>query len=224
MKTWFLLNDGQVSGPFNPEEIETRLSQSKEPLIWGKGQTEWNSPDKWRKILKNLESEAQVKSSAPEKWHARIEGKELPAMDYEQLLDKLRAIKDYSNVDLKTDSNNVWKEIYSVQRVADDLGLTRRSHPRVPVVGTLTYDDEQNNKNTAKVISISEGGLGINDAKKFSIGERFRATIQSPSLYVTINATCEVVYVGNDGYAGLKFVGLPMEAKGAIIEYVNKFA
>lgn len=224
MKTWFLLNDGQVSGPFNPEEIESRLLQTKEPLIWGKGQTEWHAPEKWRKILKNIENEAQVKNTAPEKWHVRIEGKELPAMDYDQLLDKLRTIKDYSNVDLKTDSNNVWKEIYSVQRVSDDLGLTRRSHPRVPVVGTLTYDDEQNNKNTAKVISISEGGLGINDAKKFSIGERFRATIQSPSLYVTINATCEVVYVGNDGYAGLKFVGLPMEAKGAIIEYVNKFA
>ena len=43
-------------------------------------------------------------------------------------------------------------------------------------------------------------------------------------LFVTINTTCEVVYVGNDGYAGLRFVGLPEEFKSSIIEYVRKFA
>ncbi|MNL61128.1 hypothetical protein D3C87_1850130 [compost metagenome] len=74
------------------------------------------------------------------------------------------------------------------------------------------------------MISVSEGGFGVNDAKNLQIGEKFMGTLTSPNLYVTINCTCEVVYVGSDGYAGIRFVGLPAEYKTSIVEYVNKFA
>lgn len=223
MKMWFLLNDGQVSGPFEAAEIEAQLPQAQNPLIWGRHQTEWTAPDKWRKALQNqVNASPAAKDHAPH-WRGRVEGKEWPPMTYEQLLKQLKALSDFSAVDIKNDSFAGWREIYSVQRLVEDLGISRRSHPRVPIMGSLECEGK-NGRFTARAISISEGGLGINETRDLSIGERFRATLTSPNLFVTISATCEVVYIGNDGYAGLKFIGLPMEAKSSIIEYVNKFS
>ncbi|MNT95603.1 hypothetical protein D3C72_2375100 [compost metagenome] len=74
------------------------------------------------------------------------------------------------------------------------------------------------------MISISEGGLGVTEVRNLQIGDRFTGNLNSPNLYMQINAICDVVYLGNDGYAGLRFANLPIEAKSSIIEYVNKFA
>lgn len=224
-KIWFILSEGQVTGPFDQEEIESRLNSAKEPQIWGKGQSEWMNPTKWRQSLRELKKTAPPMSEDLGIWKVRIEGKETGPMKYKDLISFLKKLTDYSTVDICEDSGgSMWREIYAVPRVADDLGISRRSHPRVPIVGTLKCDSDTKGKFTCRVISISEGGLGINDAKDLQIGETFEATLTSPNLFVTITSTCEVVYVGHDGYAGLRFVGLPTEFKSSIIEYVNKFA
>lgn len=223
-KIWFLLTEGQVKGPFEQSEIETLLVSAKDPQIWGRGLPEWLPPAKWRQNLKSLLTSPSQNSSETEGvWYVRVEGKEKTPLSYSDLISYLKTLTDFSAVDVRPDSNSPWKEIYAVPRVVEELGISRRSHPRVPIVGTLACSGA-NGDFTGRVISISEGGLGINDAKNLQIGERFKATLTSPNLFVTINTTCEVVYVGNDGYAGLRFVGLPAEFKSSIIEYVNKFA
>lgn len=222
-KIWFILSEGQVSGPYDQDEIETRLNSAKEPQLWGRGQSEWMTPSRWRQALRDSHQVTPSGAESQGVWKVRVEGQEKSPMKYSDLIAYLKTLKDYSAVDICTDSSQVWKEVYAVPRVVEDLGISRRSHPRVPMVGTLVCEGPKG-EFTCRVISISEGGLGVNDAKHLKIGERFEATLTSPNLFVTITSTCDVVYVGNDGYAGLRFVGLPTEFKSSIIEYVNKFA
>ncbi len=228
LKIWFILNEGQVTGPFNPEEIESKIAalssqaqNNPELQIWGRGHSEWMAPGKWRQLLKELQPQ---KSDADQQqlWKIRIDGTERAPMKYVDLITYLKSLKDFSTVDLSFGGSG-WKEIFSFQKIVDDLEISRRSHPRVPIVGTLACESSKG-EFSCRVISISEGGLGINDAQSLKIGERFSGTLNSPNLYITINSTCEVVYVGADGYAGVRFVGLTEEFKSSIIEYVNKFA
>ncbi|MEN0059397.1 MAG: PilZ domain-containing protein [Bdellovibrio sp.] len=222
-KIWFILSEGQVTGPYDFEEVEARLPSAKDPQIWGRGQGEWQNPLRWRQSLRDV---SRIVTGHPEPqglWRVRYEGQEKKPMKYPELITYLKSLTDYSSVDVCPDHSQEWKEIYALPRIVEDLDISRRSHPRVPIVGTLQCRSESG-EFTCRVISISEGGLGINDAKNIQIGDHFEGTLTSPNLFGTVEATCEVVYSGNDGYAGLRFVGLPAEYKNSIIEYVNKFA
>lgn len=226
LKIWFIVREGQVTGPFNPEEIESQISDlnktmpsQPEPQIWGRGHTEWMSLGKWRQLLREQQPLKEVDPVNSEQlWKIRLNGVEKTPMPYSDLIAYLKKSNEFVNVDLSF-GNSGWKEIFAFQKVVDDLEISRRSHSRVPIVGTLSCENF-----SCRVISISEGGLGVNDAQKLQIGERVLATLTSPNLYVTISSTCEVVYVGADGYAGLRFIGLTEEFKSSIIEYINKFA
>ncbi|UOF02014.1 PilZ domain-containing protein [Bdellovibrio reynosensis] len=221
-KIWFILSEGQTTGPFDQDEIEARLGSAKDPQIWGRGQSEWMTPSKWRQALNDVGMKVS-NAEPPGLWRIRVEGQELPPRKYSELIAHLKTLSDYSFVDISPDEKTPWKEVYSVPRVVEDLGISRRSHPRVPIVGTLACEGPKGSF-SCRVISISEGGIGINDARNLQIGERFEGTLTSPNLFITIPATCEVVYVGGDGYAGLRFINLPTEYKSSVIEYVNKFA
>ncbi len=223
-KIWFILSEGKVTGPFDQEEIESNLSSAKDPQIWGRGQSEWMTPSRWRQVLNEMIHIVPHKSSTPGLWKVRVEGQEKKPMVYSDLILFLKSLRDLSHVDISPGDGPVkWKEIYAYTEITEDLGVSRRAHPRVPIVGTLNCHSDEGDF-TCKVISISEGGLGVNDAKSLKIGQQLKTTLNSTNLFIPINSTCEVVYVGNDGYAGLRFVGLPPEFKSSIVEYVNKFA
>jgi PilZ domain. len=225
-KIWFVLIDGQVTGPYEPDEVDELISKSKEIQIWGKGYAEWMEPIRWRQSLKeNLQNNPPPKAPESTKmWRSRVEGREQSPMLYTDMIKFLKTLKDFSSVDIFIDKLGQWREIYALQQIADDLGISRRSHPRVPILGTLECESESKGHFNCRVISISEGGLGVTDVRNLQIGDRFTGTLNSPNLFMQINAICDVVYVGNDGYAGLRFANLPIEAKSSIIEYVNKFA
>lgn len=223
-KIWFILNEGQVTGPYDHEEIEAKTAGLTDIQIWGRGQGEWVTPAKWRQSLKEIPPPAKADVEAQQLWKLRYAGLERAPMPYDELLTSLRGIPDLSTVYVAAEPQGAWKEVYAVERLIDDLGVSRRSHPRVPIVGTLTCESETKGDFVCRVISVSEGGVGVNDAKNLQIGDKFSATLTSPNLYVSISTTCEVVYVGSDGYAGIRFVGLPAEYKTSLVEYVNKFA
>lgn len=226
-KIWFILSEGQTTGPFEPDEIEHQLPSLKEPQIWGRGHSEWMNPVRWRQILKEAGHVVSRPPSTPDQpqglWRVRVHGEEKTPLRYAEMVAFLKNFKDLSSVDIFPEAGDGWREVYAIPRLVDDLGISRRAHPRVPLVGTLTYEKPQGEA-SCRVISISEGGIGINDAQGLHIGEQFAGTLTSPNLYVTITSLFEVVYVGGDGYAGLRFVNLPEEFKGSVIEYVNKFA
>lgn len=222
-KKWFLLNAGQVTGPMTPEEIDSQLPGTSEPLVWGRGLTDWVSPEAWRKAMKTLGAAlTEVVRAEEPHWRYRLEGREYGPYTSAEFIDALKKVTDYSNVDVTGEGFNGWREIYAVQKIVDELGITRRAHQRVPIMGTLQVESAVGNF-TAKVVSISEGGLGINDAPPLPIGEKLKGTMRSPHLFSEIPCTLEVVYVGSEGFTGLRFLQLPMEAQSAVIEYVNKF-
>jgi hypothetical protein len=221
---WFLLRDGQVSGPFSKDDVDSRLTLGSSPLIWGRGQTEWVSPDRWTQLLRDAESQdRRAKSAAAERlWKIRVSGQELKPMNHDQMIDFLKTQKDLGEIQIWTEGYTDWKDIYQIHKIMDELGVSRRQHPRVPIMGTLTCEGATGNI-TARILSISEGGLGMTEAPQVKIGEKFKTILKSPNLYTPIHATTEVVYVGTDGYAGMKFISIHPESKSAIIEYVKKF-
>jgi hypothetical protein len=221
-KGWFLLSDGQVAGPYTDTEVEERLKTAKEPLVWGRGQSEWSKPEKWRIALKAIQAQSALETQKTRLWKMRVDHKELTPMTLEQLVEQLKDYTDLSPVRIWTDGFDEWKEVYQVQKVMEELGISRRSHPRVPIMGSLKCEASVGII-AAKMISISEGGVGVNSATGLHLGEKFMALMSSPNLYIPVNAKLEVAYVGADGYAGLRFLEIPAEAKSAITDYVKKF-
>lgn len=221
-KIWFILSNGQVTGPYDSTEIENNLSSATDPLIWGRTVSEWMVPAKWRQAQQSLQK-AKADAAPESIWKVRVEGIEKAPLKYSELIAYLKTLTDFSSVDIRPDSSSLWKEIYAFPQIADDLGISRRSHPRVPIVGKLVCELPAGPKDY-RVISISEGGLGLTDASDLKIGQRFKGILTSANLFITITSDCEVVYAGNDGYVGLRFIGLPEEFKSSIIEYVNKFS
>lgn len=218
---WFILNDGQVLGPFTIAEVRADLPKLKDVQIWGKGLSEWLPPDKWEKSLKKF-PQATNNSENPEKWLLRIEGKELPGQTFQQLISHLKGLGDLSAVDVKLESDKNWQDVYSVNTIINELGISRRSHPRVPILADMACEAPRGNFKV-KVFSISEGGLGVTTPERLTLGERFKGHLKSDNLYAPVSATMEVVFSGKEGYAGLKFVVISDEAKNSIIEYVKKF-
>lgn len=222
-KKWFILNNSRVIGPFAKEEIEQKSTSLPQALIWGRGQSDWVPYEKWiRLLLEFTEADRRQRQHAERLWKIKVQGQELKPVNQEQMLEFLRNQTDLSQILIWTEGYDEWKEIYQIHKIMDELGVSRRQHPRVPIMGTVTCEGAAGTF-TARVLSISEGGLGITETPPLKIGEKLRTVLKSPNLFAQIHATAEIVFVGSDNYAGLKFVGLHSESKSAIIEYVKKF-
>lgn len=221
MKIWFILIEGEVQGPFEVQEINNLIKTHPESQIWGKGQTEWMPFDKWQKLLKDLE--LKIKSSpSPTRWKYRLGSKESSALDFNNLIRELKKLSDFSKVELKSDKENSWHEIYAYEDIVFELGITRRSHPRAPIVGQL-FCEKNGESFELKLSTISQGGLGATGNSHLNIGEYFNFKLVSPSLPAEIFGNAEVIYNGNDGYIGTKFNGLAKEFESVVNDYVKKF-
>lgn len=222
-RKWFILADGRITGPFEKTEVEAHVNHQNNALIWGRGHTEWHNLERWQRLLKEGDNPDKKGRVGPERlWKVRVSNTEMKPMVHDQMIDFLKQQKDLGEVQIWTEGYTDWKDVYQIHKIMDELGVSRRQHPRVPIMGILTCEGTTGNFN-ARVLSVSEGGLGITESPQVKIGEKFKTTLKSPNLYTPIHATAEIVYVGTDGYAGLKFIGLHSESKSAIIEYVKKF-
>lgn len=222
-RKWFVLTNDQIKGPFDRADLDSNLPQFTNPLIWGRGQTDWLNPIQWEKMLIDLESTvSRARQQNDREWRIRIGDQELRPMNYTQMIDYLKNQSDFSQFLIWTDGYSEWKEVFQVHKIMDDLGVSRRRHPRVPVMGQVDAEGPSG-KFSARALSISEGGLGMTDSPPARIGDKFKIILKSPNLYAPLHATAEVVFAGHDGYVGMKFSGLTTESKSAIIEYVKKF-
>jgi hypothetical protein len=221
---WFVLADGVIHGPYTQSDVETRAQSFTNPMIWGRGQPDWLTLEKWHKFSREFEDhQRRQKNQNDRLWKIKASGLELKPMSQEQMIEFLRTKTDLSEILIWTEGYSEWKEIFQIHKIMDELGVSRRAHPRVPIMGSVQMEGAQGTF-SAKALSISEGGLGITDTGTVKIGEKFKLTLKSPNLFTQIHATGEVVFVGADNYAGLKFIGLHSESKSAIIEYVKKLS
>lgn len=222
-RKWFMLFGEEVRGPYDMASVTTELQKQPQALIWGRGQTDWLLPDQWYKSLQEHDAAVErARAQMDREWRIRLRGQELEPMLYSQMIDFLKTQNDYAEIMIWTEGYTEWKEIYQIHKILDDLGVSRRRNPRVPIMGQVEFENPQGSFG-ARALSISEGGLGVTDAPVVRIGDRFKMTLKSPNLFGPLHATAEVVFVGEDGYVGLKFFGLPIESKSAVIEYVKRF-
>lgn len=224
-KKWFILSGGHIDGPWTPEEVEAKIPSVSEPLIWGRGLADWLPPAAWQDALRSggaVLSESIPFDEASWNYRHRRDDKPHGPFTYADLLAALREMKDFSDVEISGPDFKDWKEVYEIQKIVDELGISRRAHQRVPMMGHLVFDGPSGESQQARVVSISGGGLSLNEAVPFGIGTQFKAQLRSPNLYIEISCTCEVVYSG-PSQTGLRFTYLPAEGEAAIIEYVNKF-
>jgi len=222
-RKWFAFVSGAIYGPYDRPQLEEKLSAWQNPLIWGRGQSEWVAPSQWTETLHQTQELIRTSQVNPtQMWRVQNGDQETKPMTHDQMMEFLKTLHDFSKVKLWTEGYADWKEIYQIHKIMDDLGVSRRTHPRVPIMGTLTCDTTVGSL-TARLQSISEGGLGIVEAKPLKIGDQIRGLMKSSNLAANLTVGAEVVYVTNDGYAGLKFTGLPTEARTLIVEYVKKF-
>lgn len=219
---WFILHDGQVLGPFDKEEVHSQITTLKDIQIWGKGLSEWVLPEKWVKNLQRSESLSANAEQTEKVWKWRLENREMKALPEKQLIDELKRMNDLGAVDLFSEEDRRWKDLYTFHEITDKLGISRRVNPRVPIMALLKITNKKLDREF-KVNTISVGGLGINGSKHISLGDTLKGVLKSDVLNEPISLTLEVVYLGQDGYAGFKFLSISEEHQALITEYVNKF-
>jgi len=224
MEKWFALVEGQVRGPFLKDDLESQLKGWPGALIWGRGMSEWLSAERWHESLLELNKQNSLHNQKLERqWRLLIDGQELKPMSHDEMIRLLRNKTDLTHVRIWTEGYSDWKDIYQIHKIMDELGVSRRTHPRVPVMGSMNCDGP-NGQFTGRLLSISEGGLGATEGPQAKIGDKLKVVIKSPNLNSYIHATVEVVYVGPNGYFGMKFMGLQTESRSLIIEYIRKFS
>lgn len=222
-RKWFILSQEVVHGPFDRSAVPGEVTKHSSPLIWGRGLTDWLTPEQWNRAMQDFEANiARSRQLLDREWRLRVKGQELPPYGYNDMISYLRTLPDYTDVLIWTEGYAEWKEIYQIHKILDDLGVSRRRHPRVPIMGQVEFESSAGSF-SGRALSISEGGLGVTDTPPVRIGDKFKVVLKSPNMFGPLHATAEVVFAGSDGYAGMKFSGLPMESKSAIIEYVKRF-
>lgn len=225
VKKWFLLQLGQVQGPYTVEETQELIEKAenqKELLVWGRGLAEWLSPFEWKlSLTQGGSAVSEVVAIEQPVWRYRDPVQEFGPYTYTELIEQLKKRTDFGGVYLIGEGFDEWRDIFSVQKVISELGITRRTHARVPIMGILRFTSKE--APALRVVSISEGGLGVTEVIDLKISEKFNGVLSSPHLFQEVDCTCEVVYLGAEGYAGLRFISMTSEAQAAVIEYVNKF-
>ncbi len=249
---WFMQYQGRIQGPFNTPGLQSTLERMEshfleKTLVWRRGFTEWIKASKWqtedhtKTFTQNTFSEkTQVSASsssiqrkptstqAPQMnegaFHrVQVNFVDQPLMTKNELLALIAKQEDISVIAIQDPQSKEWKEVYAFPDIIEKLGLSRRNHPRVPILAQFNGRTTHHENFHARVITISEGGLGLTEVHDLKIGDEVEGQITSPHFFQPINFQADVVYAGTDGYIGLRFNQINEESKASVIEYIKKF-
>ena len=248
MTKWFLQFQGEVKGPFTNESLEATLASMGEPnmentLVWKRGLTEWIKSTKWKlesAQFTNANAELTATSGAQTSiaplpkpfsetftesafYRVQLNFVDQPLMSKVELLGFISKLKDISTLSIQNPKTKEWTDVYAYPEIVQRLGLSRRKHPRVPILATFSGTSNKAPEISVKVVTISEGGMGFTEVFDLKIGDTVEGQISSPHFFQPLNVNADVIYSGLDGYIGLKFTQINDEAKSAIIDYIKKF-
>ncbi len=226
-KFWFYLCDDNVSGPFSTEEIKQKISTSlatQNLLIWARGQRRWLTPTHWEQEHQEILKKREASRNESPNWYVSLNGKNLGPMIQSDLIRYLRSVDSHymDSVRLWSIGMLNWAKVFEFHQIADELGISRRSHPRAPLNGTVSIIGENEQERIAKALTISMGGIGIAGVSDLKPGSTIKLVIKSNELGAPIHASAQIRYViGNE--TGLQFQNLHLEFQARIIDYVKKF-
>lgn len=146
-----------------------------------------------------------------------------PLMSKNELLALIAKQEDVSVIAIQDPKSKEWKEVYAFPDIIEKLGISRRKDPRVPILAQFTGRTNRNPQFAARIITISEGGVGLTEVHELNIGDDVEGQMTSPHFFQPVNFRAEVVYAGLDGYIGLKFNQINEESKASIVDYIKKF-
>ena len=165
-----------------------------------------------------------IEDKSVEKYKVQLQFIDQPLMTKDELMAFISSQDDVSQISIYDKHSKEWKEVYAFREIVEKLGLTRRKHPRVPILAQFMGSSSRHSHFTARVVTISVGGLGLTDVFDLRIGDRINGQMTSPHFYSPVNFEAEVTYAGQDGYVGFKFVQINDDALSLVTDYVNRFS
>jgi hypothetical protein len=159
-----------------------------------------------------------------EKYRVQLNFVDQPAMTKDELMIFASRVDDPSQIAIFDPKFKEWKEIYSFKEIVEKLGLTRRKHPRVPILAQFSGTTSRHEKFNARLVTISIGGLGLTDVFDLNVGDAISGQITSPHFYSPVTIEAEATYCGNDGYVGLKFTQINDDSQSLVTDYVKRFS
>lgn len=163
------------------------------------------------------------KTNQTPSYRVQINFVDQPMMSKSELLTLISKQEDISTVAIQDPKSKEWKEVYAFPDIVEKLGISRRKHARVPILAQFVGRTNRHDSFNARIITISEGGLGLTEVYDLKIGDIVEGQLTSPHFFQPINIRADVVYSGLDGYIGLNFTQINDESKSAIIDYMKKF-
>jgi hypothetical protein len=226
MSHWYLLQKDEVEGPMTTDQVKAWASRNPQMhgqvMVWGKPQAEWRPLSWWLVEAPSL-AEGRPHQRDDRLWHYAFQGKAVGPLTRPDLLTKLREIPLGPEVLLWTKGMAAWASVFEFQDVLNELGVNRRQHPRADIDGTIKISNATGASGTGKIVTISEGGLGLVESSLLlEVGQVYQAEIISDAFYDPVHVRLEIRYCTETGFVGCRFQNLSSEAKSAIVPYVRQ--
>ena len=218
---WFVKQGERIDGPFTSDDVTKRLgngSFSRHDLIWGPGNEAWQNLQSWQASLNSIGGDQeQTQVTVIESWHFAVDGQSKGPFTREQLLKQLKGLN--GDIMLWTKGMKEWAPLYEFHDFMTELGINKRQFPRAEVTGKAVIKSTGSTL-VAPLLSISEGGFGVEMDGGLVPGESVTVELQTSAFREAISAKAEVRYQGV-GVMGFKFTQLNVETRGAIIQFIK---
>ena len=216
---YFFFNFKETFGPILDSEAQHFLDQHQwnEFLFLKEGEKVWQPSDKWSH--RSQRPQAQLLQS--QTWRLRLGGRTSKELTEKELVDSLKSVKDLRSVEVWTKGLLNWEPVFQFHAILDQVGVSKRQHPRVPVSGTVLTEN-RGLQAEASLTSISEGGFGVQCDIPFQPGVTYACAIFSGDLGgVEHKLQAECVYSSGTNH-GFRFQSSPQELKAQIFSLIEK--
>jgi hypothetical protein len=181
-------------------------------------------PSEDKTVVVDNTSSATVTKKTQEKFRVQVNFIDQPAMTKAELTELAARIEDPSQIGIYDSVAQKWSEIYTFKDIVEKLGLSRRKHPRVPILAQFSGSSSRHEKFSARLVTISIGGIGLTDVFDLKIGDKIYGQITSPHFYSPVAIEADVTYSGKDGYVGFKFSQISDESQSLVTNYIKRFS
>jgi hypothetical protein len=221
-RAWFIKKGDLIDGPLGTTDVQTRIQTGQledKDLIWGRGMETWYTPATWLAELAQLITNTR-QTPVTETWHYAAGGQSYGPLLRDALIQKLKHLDNHGVIMLWTKGMKEWAPLFEFHDILTEIGINKRQFPRADISGKAVLKTASSTL-VAPLVSISEGGFGIQLDSGIVSGEVVTVELQSPSIREVIHAKAEVRYAGGS-VVGMKFTQLSVESRGAIIQYVRQ--
>lgn len=224
---WFIHRGGAVSGPLTSVEVDRRIGAGTidpDTLIWARGSNEWTPAAQWKDLQSRIEAVDAFSNGRV--WYCDPgSGQPAGPLTQNELVQHLKGHTRLEAISLWGTGLARWMPLFEIPEVMDLIGISRREHPRAPLLGqaAITSAGSSVPAQVLSTLTVSVGGFGVKQAGLLTIGDRVQIALKSNDLPSVIHATGKVIYVSRTGEAGIGFLDLSAEAHSILFDHIRRF-